>query len=374
MAYYSYYPQQAPYYSHYPQQVPINPYCSLEMSVLFSGRNSSSGSNLENEIVRLEEKLTEYETKLEDAVGRLEDSLNQAGLTKSNRRTPDPKDEVAEAIKNYMKNKQDGWECDSHVSNGNFIIHYSYFFDILREALLPQAEADTKGSIGSTGPLVGNDAPVPGVEPQPEPQPDPQPVFVPAAPVSPQVQPCKKSLWKSSTNFKNKGKVNVAFCGEENHHGTKYATNKGECQRAIQSIARILKLMEETDKKMHEKRMKTIEVGDNEEETEAGGLCFDCLEELRDLYKPTGWQKFGNIASIIGGVGLSYLGVKEGRKARREVNELRAWQGLEAENNLGYSLAGLGMGFPFISRGVYGLRNSRPNCGSTLNSYRGYAW
>ena len=105
---------------------------------------------------------------------------------------------------------------------------------------------------------------------------------------------------------------------------------------------------------------------DSDDDTEAGNLdCPECayLEKLRELNKPTTGQIIGNSLLAIAGVGLSVYGVREARRSQDSANELLALQGLPAESNFGHSLAGASLGFPFISRGIYGLSRGNMSAG-----------
>ena len=184
---------------------------------------------------------------------------------------------------------------------------------------------------------------------------------------------CKKSNWKKQEYFKNDGEVKDKFCDE-------YASNKRECKKALRNMKKYHRdLKRDSDKiESYERKLSDLDPDDYEddkEETEAGGPCIGCYKKLQALYSPTTSQTIGNLALLVGGAGLSYLGVREGRKAQNETNELRSWQGYEAENNLGYSLAGLSLGYPFIAQGAYGLTRPKPSvCNQTVNPYRSYGW
>ena len=99
----------------------------------------------------------------------------------------------------------------------------------------------------------------------------------------------------------------------------------------------------------------------DEEDTEADGLCFECLDKLRELDEPTTGQTVGNILSVVAGGALSYYGYKAGKRAGRRTDDLRARQGYEPLGSGGLSFAGATLGLPFISNGIYGLTggNSR---------------
>ena len=113
---------------------------------------------------------------------------------------------------------------------------------------------------------------------------------------------------------------------------------------------------------------------DSDDDTEAGNLdCPECayIEKLRELNKPTTGQIIGNSLLAVAGVGLSVYGVREARRSQDSANELLALQGLPSESNFGHSLAGASLGFPFISRAMYGLSRGNMSAGGYACSQSG---
>ena len=179
--------------------------------------------------------------------------------------------------------------------------------------------------------------------------------------------------------FKRNGKVDRKFCKE-------YSRNARDCERSIKRLTdkydRKNKLEEQID--ALEEQLAALEDAefdkkygfgeDDEEETEAEGLCFECLEKYRKITGPTATQKIGNFLSIAGGAALSYYGYRATKRAQRSANDLRSWQGFEAQSNPLHTIAGLGLGFPFITQGIYGLSaGNRAQggfaCGGGYNAY-----
>ena len=115
------------------------------------------------------------------------------------------------------------------------------------------------------------------------------------------------------------------------------------------------------------------EVGlSDEEDTEAGGICFECLDEIRALDKPTTGQTVGNILSVLAGGALSYYGYRAGKRETQNVNNLRIAQGYDPLSSTGMSWAGAMTGLPFISNGIYGLAGGNSRFGNYACS-SGYA-
>ena len=174
--------------------------------------------------------------------------------------------------------------------------------------------------------------------------------------------------WQSPRYFKKNGGV------KEKEFCKKYAKSFSKCKEAISEIKDI------TDQLKYyqsQKRDLMRELNDIED-TEAGAECIDCMvKKMRELNKPTTGQTVGNVLSILMGAGLGYVGIKEGRRARQETNRLRAQQGFEASHDtFGYTLAGLQLAYPFMSRGFYGLSqgNNRNFCNQGMNPYAIRSW
>ena len=206
------------------------------------------------------------------------------------------------------------------------------------------------------------------LEPLPKPikiVPEQKKEIVPAP--SKQVEPedtCAKEPWNKKKFFKGDGKVNVkAFCKE-------YGNSK--CKRSLESLIKnneyVNKIktaiddLKEQERELELEKMESF-LSDEEQETEASGLCIDCVKEVRALQGPTQGEKIASSLTSILGVGLSVYGLNEGRRAQRDANDLLAQQGFPAQNNFGYSMAGASLGYPFIAKGLYGLSNGNARSG-----------
>ena len=151
-----------------------------------------------------------------------------------------------------------------------------------------------------------------------------------------------------------------AFCSD-------FASGKKDCRAAFEDIRKEIeklrklkarrKKMEKSLSELEDKKFDAqfSEDEDDDDGTEVGGLCIKCLSDLRQATGPSGWQRFGSGLSVALGAGLSIFGLREARRAQHSTNELLALQGMPAENNFGYSLAGLSLGYPFVARGLHGL-------------------
>ena len=172
----------------------------------------------------------------------------------------------------------------------------------------------------------------------------------------------------SKKYFKRNGAVNErAFCKD-------YASNKRDCEKSIKQLEKYHKKLsviqelgeqgEELLENLQEEQFNR-EIGlSDAEETEADGLCFECLDELRELDKPTTGQVVGNALSVLAGGALSYFGYRAGQRETRSLNDLRLRQGYEPMSALGPSWAGASMGLPFISHGIHGLAGGNSRFGS----------
>ena len=192
---------------------------------------------------------------------------------------------------------------------------------------------------------------------------------------------CEIKPWQGKKYFGSRGKVKRNFCKKYSKSGTK---NKRNCQKTIEDMEdlndKIVELREEQAELEDNKEDLEDQIDDNEldkilgrdsddDETEAGSTyCPEC-EYHREARKLTTGQKVGNTLSIIAGLGLSYYGVREARKAQSSANDLLALQGFPAENNFGYSLAGASLGVPFINHGILGLSRGNMVAGSYACSH-----
>ncbi len=175
---------------------------------------------------------------------------------------------------------------------------------------------------------------------------------------------CANRPWREGDYAGGRGRINAKeFCG-------RYAKDESSCKKALKRMRRVSKSLRETEKaedRLDEEkfRLETAQ-WDDESETEAEADCEYCdrIKAIKQLYEPSMSQKIGSFAAILGGGALSYFGMREARRASASANDLRAWQGLPAENNFAYNLAGLQAGFPFIGQGIYGLTNGYQRQGS----------
>ena len=178
-------------------------------------------------------------------------------------------------------------------------------------------------------------------------------------------KPCKN--WQKKKYFRRKGRVkDRAFCSD-------FASGKKNCRDAfedirkeIEKLSKLKKRRKKLEKSLSEWEDKKFDAqfseDEDDSETEVGGLCIQCLSDLRRATGPSGWQRFGSGLSVALGAGLSIFGLREARRAQNSTNELLALQGMPAENNFGYSLAGLSLGYPFVARGLHGLTHGNtPN-------------
>ena len=176
-----------------------------------------------------------------------------------------------------------------------------------------------------------------------------------------------------SSYFGSNGQIQERqFCPE-------YAkdSDQRECTDAIKKLERLHKRLAEIRKKGQEQldlrdqledeqtdREIAILSGEAEEETEAGALCWDCLDELRELGRPTTGQVLGNALSVLVGGAIGYYGYKAGKREARAINDLRLSGGHDPISSAGLSWAGASMGVPFVTNGIYGLSGGNSPFGS----------
>ena len=184
---------------------------------------------------------------------------------------------------------------------------------------------------------------------------------------------CESKPWREGDYAGGNGKINESeFCGQ-------YAGKTSDCKKAIKRMRGIFKHMNrlgDMEQRLEEDKFNLTMESYTEDDTEAEANCEVCdrITALKELYEPSASQKFGSFLGIVGGTALSYFGLREARKAATEANDLRAWQGLPAENNFAYNLAGITAGFPFIRDGIYGMTNGNQRrgaagCSQTANHY-----
>lgn len=177
--------------------------------------------------------------------------------------------------------------------------------------------------------------------------------------------------WKKHPAFGINGKVDSSFCD-------KYASDKRACKQALSRLARLAKRLEQYNDSIERLEEQLLSLDDSEDvKTEAGGLCFDCLKRELKANQPTAAQNFGNIASMIAGVGMTIGGYNTGKIAQTDANMLRIQQGYPVAND-NYALQGATAGFPFLANGLHGMtRVNTPvggwSCTPTVNPY-GHAY
>ncbi|MCY4512352.1 MAG: hypothetical protein OXB86_01535, partial [Bdellovibrionales bacterium] len=203
----------------------------------------------------------------------------------------------------------------------------------------------------------------------------PDDTIVPPAPETPpdKKQICKK--WQKKKYFRRKGRV------KDNTFCSAFASNKKDCKKAFDGIRKEIgtisklearrKKLEESLTQWEDKQFEAqFSEDEDESETEAGSLfCTKCLADLRSAAGPGPWQRFGSGLSIALGAGLSAFGVGEARRSQDATNQLLALQGMPAENNFGYSMAGLSLGYPLMSKGLADLSRGSFACGRTPSPY-----
>ena len=180
--------------------------------------------------------------------------------------------------------------------------------------------------------------------------------------------PCKK--WQKKKYFKRKGRVkDRAFCSD-----FAFSADCGESfediGKQLEELRKLAKRKKEREKLLSQWEDKQFEAqwsDDDEEEdstTEASGICVECLAELRSITGPGMWQKMGSGLSLLLGGVASKIGYDEAQRSQQQANQMLALQGFPAENNFGYSMAGLSVGYPLISQGLYGFTHGNASQGS----------
>ena len=175
--------------------------------------------------------------------------------------------------------------------------------------------------------------------------------------------------WKKHKAFKSKGKVSSSFCDE-------YAKDKRKCKRALSHLQRRAKQLNKLMDQLETLEDKLLEAQLNPKEqsaTEASGLCFDCLKRVINASKPSAGQVIGQSLGVLAGAGFSIAGYNIGKNAQTNANMLRIQQGSPSLYD-GFSLTGMGMGYPFMANSLYGLaRTNAPvggwSCSPSVSPY-----
>ena len=243
---------------------------------------------------------------------------------------------------------------------------------------------ETCASLGDPKPAVTS---TPDVVPAPEEAPEVAPPIIPinadpdvdiiTPPPTPQPPSDNRQLcknWQKKKYFRRKGRVkDKSFCSD-------FASGKKDCGEAFDDIKKeIGKLgkLEARLKKLEkslaewEDRQFDAQFSEDEDdgETEAGGLCTKCLTDLRRAAGPSAWERFGSGLTVALGAGFSAIGLGEARRSQNATNKLLALQGMPAENNFGFSMAGVSLGYPLMSQGLRDLSRGSFACGPTPSPY-----
>ena len=165
-----------------------------------------------------------------------------------------------------------------------------------------------------------------------------------------------KEFFESNGNIDERG-----FCEKYVLHNTDH-DHVEDCEEAIKDLEYLNEelshqealLDKVTDEWKDLKRTRRNSDADDED-TEAGALCWECLEELRELDGPTTGQVVGNVLSFALGGAMSYYGYKSGKREGIRVDDLRMRQGYDPMGHSNLSWAGAMSGLPFMANAVHGL-------------------
>ena len=173
--------------------------------------------------------------------------------------------------------------------------------------------------------------------------------------------------WKAHKAFKSGGKVASSFCDG-------YAKNKRNCKNALAEMQRIAKDINDYKEDIEDLEDKLSKPDNSEKkETEASGICLDCLKSALRANRPTAGQSIGGILSLLTGAGISLAGYNLGQSAQMDTNMLRIKQGYESNYDY-FALNGATAGFPYMANGIYGMtRTNTPtggwSCTPSANPY-----
>ena len=129
-------------------------------------------------------------------------------------------------------------------------------------------------------------------------------------------------------------------------------------QKRARQLNRLREQLDSLEDKLLEAQLNPKE----ESTTEASGLCFDCLKRVISASKPSTGQIVGQSLGLVAGAGLSVAGYNIGKNAQTHANMLRIQQGYASTND-GFSLTGMGMGYPFMANSLYGLTRANTPVG-----------
>ena len=173
-----------------------------------------------------------------------------------------------------------------------------------------------------------------------------------------------KFAWHNRKYFKKRGQIKDKFCKD-------FAKDIKDCNRALDRLARrweqIHTLYETRDARedeLEELRDKAFDIELGDESTEANGVCFECLDAIRELNRPSPGQTAGSILSLVAGGAMSYYAYKAGKRSVNRSNLIRAQQGFAPLSSAGPAWAGASLGLPFISHGIHGLSQANSQIGN----------
>ena len=176
--------------------------------------------------------------------------------------------------------------------------------------------------------------------------------------------------WKKHSAFKSNGRVSSGFCDD-------YAKDKGDCKSALSDLreyaADLRDLQNHLDDLKDALREKSRHGYEDESDTEADGVCIDCLKRIIRSSQPSTGQVIGQSLGLLMGAGISVAGYRAGQNAQKHANMMRVQQGYPGMYD-GFSLTGAGAGFPFMANSLYGMtRASTPAggwaCSPTVSPY-----
>ena len=169
--------------------------------------------------------------------------------------------------------------------------------------------------------------------------------------------------------FRRNGQIEErAFCeeyaGSETKDCKSAIKNLEKYYKELSKLAKIEEELEELISRLEDEQFDRAIGLSSAEDTEANPLCFECLDEVRELDKPTTGQVVGNVLSILVGGAMSYHGYRAGKNEAVALNDLRIRQGYDPVSGSNMSWAGASMGLPFIANGIYGLAGGNSQFGS----------
>ena len=188
---------------------------------------------------------------------------------------------------------------------------------------------------------------------------------VPSAATEPESEPEPEAevaetdcpVWKQDPAFGRGGRVQEGFCD-------RFASSPSSCKKALKKIKKLAKQINNASQEYAdlEDELNDIEFSTEDIKkslkTEAQSVCFECLKAYWDRSRPTTGQTVGSLLTTLTGVGMGAVGYRLGKSADEQANQLRISQGYDVQND-NYWLSGMGAGYPFVAKGLYGL--TKPN-------------